>query len=110
MAIHATDGASWVADEPDIFAALFEVRRQVEPLGIRLCCNGARRNAWTSGMLSQMGGGRSVYLLADGEPADPAHIVPTLGAAPCGEIVTIAEQRGWYEKYMSAGKKSAAPD
>jgi hypothetical protein len=41
--------------------------RALDPRGIRLAINGARRDAWSSGMQRDMGEGRVVYLLTEGE-------------------------------------------
>lgn len=55
-----------------------------------MCCNGARRNAWASGMQRDMGRGRVVYLLDDSR-RPPS--VPTLGLAPAEQVVTVQEQK-----------------
>ena len=56
-------GASWRAEGPNAWDALRALRRQVEPLGYRLCCTGARVNAYVSGMSISMSGGGLVYPL-----------------------------------------------
>jgi hypothetical protein len=62
-------GHSWTAEGPDLFEAVRALRRALDPLGIRLGTNGAHRNAWASGMQRDMGEGRVVYLLSEGQRA-----------------------------------------
>ena len=50
LAITSPDGNIWRADGPDLFNALRALRRLMDPQGIRLGVNGARRDAWASGM------------------------------------------------------------
>jgi hypothetical protein len=94
MRLEAHDGTTWSADGQDVFDCLCQIRNQVEPDGIRLCCNGSRRDAWLSGMLRDMGDGRLVYLL-NSTPSDDAGIpqtVAVLDAAPADEVVSLTEQ------------------
>jgi hypothetical protein len=52
------------ADGPDLFAALQELRKTLEPLGWFPLCNGARVDCYPSGMARDMGGGAGVYVLS----------------------------------------------
>jgi len=63
LTLGAPDGRHWSAVAGDLFECLIVLRNQIEPLGMRACCNGARRDAWASGMQRDMGRGASVYLL-----------------------------------------------
>jgi hypothetical protein len=65
---------NWSAEGPDLFKALRELRRALDLLGIRLGVNGARRDAWASGMQCDMGEGRVVYLLAEGRADRPEQV------------------------------------
>lgn len=56
-------GRSWNSAGPDLFDCFNEIRRQVEPSGIRFCVNGARIDAHPSSMSRQMGGGQILYVL-----------------------------------------------
>ena len=67
LTIASPGGKSWAAEGPDVFKALRALRRILDPLGIRLGVNGARRDAWASGMQCDMGEGRVVYLLVEGQ-------------------------------------------
>jgi len=78
ITITSPDGTSWAAEGPDLFNALRALRRILDPLGIRLGVNGARRDAWASGMQCDMGEGCVVYLLIEGQIGRPEQ-VSTLG-------------------------------
>jgi hypothetical protein len=74
LTITGPDGRSWAAEGPDLFKALRALRRILDPLDIRLGVNGARRDAWASGMQCDMGEGRVVYLLAEGQAGRPEQV------------------------------------
>src|SRR5215831_6769220 len=57
-------GLSIEASGRDLFAALQQLRLQLEPLGWIPLCNGARVDCYPSGMARDMGGGASVYVLS----------------------------------------------
>lgn len=56
-------GRTWTSAGPDLFECFNEIRRQVEPSGIRFCVSGARIDARPSSMSRQMGGGQILYVL-----------------------------------------------
>src|ERR1700674_1542039 len=58
---------SRVVVDRDYFECLLRLRDQLEPLGYRFLVNGARRNAWPSGMARDMGAGVTAYLLKLGK-------------------------------------------
>jgi hypothetical protein len=70
-----------------------------DPLGVRLGVNGARRDAWASGMQCDMGEGRAVYLLADGQAGRPEQ-VSTLGSAPLSHVGTVDDQNQRHEQWL----------
>jgi hypothetical protein len=94
-------GGHWTAEGPDLFKALRELRRIVDPLGIRLGVNGARRDSWASGMQCDMGEGRVVYILREGQAAGPAQ-VPTLGTTALADIGTVEEQDEQYARWLDS--------
>jgi len=105
MRLESLDGTSWSADGPDVVGCVFRIRNQIEPEGVRLCCNGSRRDAWFSGMLREMGNGGSVYLM-DSTPSDDAgrpQTVAVLDAAPADEVVSVTEQLDHVAQYMGWG-------
>jgi hypothetical protein len=94
-------GRAWEAEAFDVFEALLKLRRfQLEPAGIQLCCNGARRNAWASTMQREMAAGYAVYLTRLGERGRPP-FVRTLDPAPRDECGTVAEQQAFHEQWSA---------
>jgi hypothetical protein len=103
------DGRRWTAEAFDVFEALLQIRRDVEVLGLRLCCNGARRDAWSSGMQRDMVGGQSVYLL-DSVPSGRRPLqVETLGTTPPASSVLVAEQEAWHQEWIDTGRSHRPP-
>jgi len=96
LTITSPDGQSWTAEGPDLFKALRALRRILDPLGIRVGVNGARSDAWASGMQCDMGEGRVVYLLAEDQPGRPAQ-VSTLGPAVLSHVGTVSDQDQHHE-------------
>jgi hypothetical protein len=92
-------GVTWSAEAGDVFWCLIELRRQLEPEGVALCCNGARRDAGVTGLLADMGEGRRVYLLdgIDGPQRPP--IADTLAPVPCDVVVSVDEQLTWLDDW-----------
>jgi hypothetical protein len=99
LAITSPDGKSWAAEGPDLFHALRALRRILDPFGIRLGVNGARRDAWASGMQCDMGEGRAVYLLVEGQAGRPEQ-VRTLGSAPVSQVGTVDDQDQQHERWL----------
>jgi hypothetical protein len=91
---------TWSADGPDLFEALRNLRRQLDPLDVRLGCNGARRDAWASGMQRDMGEGRLVYLLVAGQAGRPVQ-VDTLGPASLKDVGTVTEQDAYHTRWLA---------
>ncbi len=83
----------------DLFKALRALRRILDPLGIRLGVNGARREAWASGMQCDMGEGRVVYLLIEGNAGRPEQ-VSTLGATSLSHVGTVDDQDQCHERWL----------
>jgi len=101
-------GNSWAGEGPDLFEALRALRRALDPLGIQLGVNGARRNAWASGMQRDMGEGRVVYLLSEGQSGRPPQ-VNTLGSAPMAEVGTVAEQEERHARWLNSRPPANLP-
>jgi hypothetical protein len=101
LTITSPDNTSWAAGGPDLFKALRELRRLLEPLDIRLGVNGARRDAWASGMQCDMGEGRVVYLLVEGQTGRPAQ-VSTIGPTALEYVGTLDEQDEQYARWLGS--------
>jgi hypothetical protein len=100
LALRDGSGRAWEATGGDAFDALMKLRLEVEPDGIQLCCNGARRNAWSSGMQRDVGEGFMAYLLRLGEHGVKPPSVLNLEPAPVEEVTTVAEQVAFHEQWL----------
>jgi hypothetical protein len=94
----------YTATAPDMFEALIRFRRQLEPDGLTVAVQGARRDTNPSGMARDMGGGMQVYVLRPGLPARLEDLVETLDDAPPGQIATVDEQRVFAEAWRNEKK------
>jgi len=99
LTLRSPGSAEWTAAGADLFDALLGLRRQVEPAGIRLCCNGSRRDVWPSQLLRAMSDGGSAYVLRKGRRPTSRHLVEILAPADCALVVSIEEQRAYVEKW-----------
>jgi len=84
------------------FDALIGLRRQLDPIGVRLLCFGARKDSWASGMQRDMGAGLVAYLLSS---QDLHSLVQKsiFEYAPSETIGTVEEQREYAEKWFKRG-------
>ncbi len=85
----------------DAFHALELFRRAIEPLGWRVLCNGARKDAYPSGMSRDMGRGFMVYSIP---PEGPP--VQTFDPANAEQVGSVEEQlenwNAWVEQLRAA--------
>ncbi|MGW7005758.1 hypothetical protein ACWGCW_23865 [Streptomyces sp. NPDC054933] len=90
----AKGGGIWEKYEGDnLFSCLLKVRVELEHENLLLCCQGARRDVFTSGMQSQMSGGRLAYVLHRGRPLSQADEVDIFAPALPEQVATVADQR-----------------
>jgi len=101
LTLTGVHGITWTAEGPDLFKALRELRRALDPLGIRLGVNGARRDSWASGMQCDMGEGRVVYLLHEAQAGKPEQ-VPTLGFTALDAVGTVEEQEEQFARWLES--------
>ncbi|URM99439.1 hypothetical protein LUW76_36825 [Actinomadura madurae] len=106
------NGREWSAEADDLFAAFQEIRRSTDGEGIKLCVNGARRDAHPSGMSRDMGGGRMLYVL----PARRGlrvllvllrrrrfrSMVYIFDPAPCEAVVSVDEQVRYFKDWVGS--------
>ena len=90
---------------PDMFEALVRLRRQLEPDGLMVAVQGARRDTWPSGMARDMGGGMRVYVMRPGPPAHREDLVKTLDDALPGQVATVDEQRAFSNAWQAEQAK-----
>ena len=91
----------YTATGPDMFEALVRLRRQLEPDGLAVAVQGARRDTYPSGMARDMGGGMQVYIMRPGLPGRREDLVRTLDDASHGQIATVDEQRAFAEAWRA---------
>lgn len=87
-------------ESQDLFDAMVQLRKKLEQSGRRLLCSGARKDAYPSRMILEMGGGRKVYLLRHGKPAAKDDLVDVFDAAEYLQVGTVEEQRLGYEEWL----------
>jgi hypothetical protein len=95
----------YTATAPDMFEALVRPRRQLEPDGLIVAVQGARRDTYPSGMARDMGGGMRVYVMRPGLRARREDPVETLDDAPPDQIATVDEQRAFAEAWQAEPRK-----
>ena len=86
----------------DFFEALRVVRRALDENGLRLCCGGARRDAWASGMQRDMALGRSCYVVSMPRTKQLAAVVGVLDPAPLDTIGTVADQDQFHREWLAS--------
>jgi hypothetical protein len=100
MELRSSELGVYQAQESDLFECLRTIRRQLEPTGARLCCNGARVDVWASGMARDMGGGRKAYILQMGR-REPSDLVSIFDPAPVETLGTVDEQETYAHRWMN---------
>lgn len=80
------------AEAADLFECLVQVREELEVDGLQICCQGARRNVYPSGMSRQMSGGRFAYLIRSAGPATLDDRVDIFDSARIDDVTTVGEQ------------------
>jgi hypothetical protein len=89
------------ADGPDLFAALQQLRKSLEPLGWFPLCNGARVDCYPSGMARDMGGGASVYVLkARRRLGRRLPLVGTFEPAPKEAVGSVDDQDAYFKRWL----------
>lgn len=85
----------------DLFEALRLIRLQLEAKDLLLCCAGARRDVWASGMQRDMGMGLMAYVLTFPRTADRLAQVSIFDQASPDLLATVGEQeqfaRSWFD-------------
>jgi hypothetical protein len=95
-------------DGPDLFEALAAARRKLEPHGVLLGCNGARRDVYPSAMLRQADMARHAYVLTMPRTASRPETVDIFAAAPESSVLaTVGEQREWFDRWMKGRPETA---
>lgn len=88
----ADEGFERVYEEVDLLECLKSARRDLEAMGLLLCCQGARLNVFPSGMTRQMTEGRLAYSLESGKELSDDDLVDIFAPADCSEVATLEDQ------------------
>jgi len=89
---------------PDLFEALAAVRRVLEASSVMIACNGSRKDVFPSPMLRQASGGRSAYVLTIPRSAARPPTVDIFAPAPeSAELVSVDDQRAWFDRWRDSG-------
>ncbi|MEM7225435.1 MAG: hypothetical protein AAF495_20835 [Pseudomonadota bacterium] len=88
----------------DVFECLIKLRRLIEPMGWRVLCNGARKDAYPSGMARDMGGGFGLYVLVLGRHALTKHLISTFDPCAAHQVGTIEEQKAFFRRWVRSPK------
>ena len=86
------DGTVWEVRDTDLFECLVRIREQLEAEGGLICCEGARKDVFPSGMARQMGGARQAYRTAQDRVVNGSKLVDIFAATDCQAVVTVSEQ------------------
>lgn len=104
LTLELADGRIWAATEYDYFECLVSIRRSLDKNGLSICCQGARKDVWASGMARDMGAGLRAYVLKEGREASVEDLVDIFDPAPAELIATVAAQKRYAEKWRSQPK------
>jgi hypothetical protein len=88
----------------DLFESLSNLRSKLEQLNWFIMCFGSRIDTYPSRMSRQMSGGKKLYLLKMGEPANEQNLVDTFEATSAEKIGTLAEQLAYYRQWLNSLK------
>jgi hypothetical protein len=86
----------------DCFAALQIIRRIAEGLNWNICCKGARRNVWPSGMSRSMGGGMKAYVLEMGQQSRRDSLVEIFDADTPESYSSVADQEAYAHAWIES--------
>lgn len=84
----------------DFFGALRQIRLELETQNAMILCNGARIDAYPSGMSRQMSLGRIVYLNQMGQPAQQK--VAIFDKAEADWVASVAEQDKYHHDWLAS--------
>ncbi len=103
------DERGWSAFGTGLFEALCDLRSVTDELGLKICVNGARVDAFPSGLSLDMGGGQMLYMLRRRSRIErllhlplrrTGRLVDIFGPAPCDAIGSVEQQRHYYERWL----------
>ena len=84
------------------FAALKNLRIQMEHDAVQILCNGANRNVYPSAMMLRMGDGRKAYVLHNGIQAKKTDIVDIFDTDVALQVCSVSEQENYYKAWLDS--------
>lgn len=102
ISIALEDGVVRKFEGQDLFSSLRLLRRYFEEGGAKVLCNGARFDAYPSGMGRSMGRGRKIYLLTHGEQARRTNLVDIFDYAAPEQVGSNEEQDRYYKGWINS--------
>ncbi|MFW6695844.1 hypothetical protein [Streptomyces sp. MAR4 CNX-425] len=103
LTIESASAVECEASGADLFEALRRARGHLEPRDIRLCCNGARIDAWPSRQAREHGAW-VVYITRLWLPPTVRDLVSVFGLADAERIGTVAEQDEFHARHLANRK------
>lgn len=105
------EGPAGVVDEvgADLFDALRNLRRKLELDGWLIAVQGARVDAYASGMVRDMLGARHVYLIQIGRHVAREHLVDIFAEADKRYLSTLEEQAEFFERWKVSRAETPPP-
>lgn len=100
MAFSARGMERVVFQGADLFECIKGVRRHLGGMSMLLLCNGARIDAYPSGMSRQMGRARKVCIVELGKPGTQEGVVDIFGAAPFDKVGSVEAQREFHDNWL----------
>lgn len=91
-----------IQNDVTFFEALVKIRIKLEQNGIKLFCQGCRKNVYPSPMMLAMGSGDKAYVLTLGRQAKMSDMVSIFEKCEFEEYATVKEQRAFYEKWIKS--------
>lgn len=86
------------------FRALASIRGELERSNVAIECYGASENVYPSPMIESMGNGEKAYRLTMTRPARDVDIVSIFESGPDLIPSTVAQQRHFYDQWISSLK------
>jgi len=99
MAVLSDSGRRYEGD--DMFECLKKLRKELENVGARVVCNGARVDCYPSGMQRDMGGGLGVTIMRKGRDAVAEDQVLLFGDCPVDLVGTVEEQEACFHDWIA---------
>ncbi|MEC4806960.1 MAG: hypothetical protein SAJ72_22100 [Jaaginema sp. PMC 1080.18] len=89
-------------EDKDTFGAFCKMRLFLEKQGWQILCNGARVDAYPSGMSRDMCGGIKLYILKMGQKTQRSDLVKIFDPAELENVGTVEEQRRYYQEWQES--------